>query len=93
MEGNKQVRTYKEYKYLGTTLNREGTDDQEINNRITKAKRIIVCLNGICEVRKKSQKKEIQHLRMVKRLYGCETWRLTERSKRALEAKEMKAIR
>jgi len=26
LEGNKEVETCKEYEYLGTTLNREGTD-------------------------------------------------------------------
>jgi hypothetical protein len=40
----------KELKYLGITLNREGIDDKEINNRITKA-RIIACLNGKSGVR------------------------------------------
>jgi S-adenosylmethionine/arginine decarboxylase-like enzyme len=31
MESNKEVRTYREYKYLDITLNREGTDDQKIS--------------------------------------------------------------
>jgi len=42
MEGNKEIRTYKEYKYLGITLDRE--DDQKINNRITKTRKIIAYL-------------------------------------------------
>jgi len=33
----KEVKTCREYKYLGITLNREGTDDQKISNRIIKA--------------------------------------------------------
>jgi len=47
MQGNKEVRSCKKYKYLRITLNRKGTDEQEINNRITKARRIIAYLNGI----------------------------------------------
>jgi len=47
MEDNREVETCKEYEYLGTILNQEGTNDQEINKRITKARRIIVCLNKI----------------------------------------------
>jgi hypothetical protein len=52
IEGNKEVRTWKEYKYLGIILNQEGTDDQEINNKITKARKMIEgcrerCLNSI----------------------------------------------
>jgi len=44
LEGNRE--TCKEYEYLGTILNREKTN-QEINKGITKARRIIACLNGI----------------------------------------------
>jgi len=47
IEGNKEVRTYKEYKYLEITLNREATDDHEISNKITKARRTIAYLNDI----------------------------------------------
>jgi uncharacterized NAD-dependent epimerase/dehydratase family protein len=50
MEGNKKVKTCKKYKYLGITLNRKRIDDQEINNRnnrITKARKIIACLNPV----------------------------------------------
>jgi len=41
------MKTCKEYEYLGTTLNKEGTDDQEINKRIIKTRKTIACLNGI----------------------------------------------
>lgn len=44
---NKEVSICNEYKYWGTTFNREGTNDQEINIRITQARRIIEGLNGI----------------------------------------------
>lgn len=44
---NKDVSIYNEYKYLGRTFNREGIDDQEINIRITQARKIIAGLNGI----------------------------------------------
>jgi hypothetical protein len=50
MDGNKEIKTYKKYKYLGMTLNREGTDDQEIRNKIITAKKIIACLNS-CRIR------------------------------------------
>lgn len=46
-DDNKEISTCKEYKYLGTTFNREGTDDQEINIRLTQSRRIVACLNGI----------------------------------------------
>jgi hypothetical protein len=45
MKNNKKAKIYKQYKYLGITLNREGIDNQKINNRITR--RIIASLTGI----------------------------------------------
>jgi len=44
---NKEVRICKKYKYLGVTLNQKERDDQKINNRITKTRKIITCLNDI----------------------------------------------
>jgi len=41
--GIMEARICKEYKYLGTTLNR----DDQISNRITKVRRILVRLNRI----------------------------------------------
>jgi len=41
LEGNREIETCKEYAYLGTTMNREGT------GKITKARRIIAYLNRI----------------------------------------------
>lgn len=35
------------YKYLGVTFNKEGTDNEEIDNRIVMARKAIGCLNGI----------------------------------------------
>jgi len=36
LKGDREVETCKEYEYLATKLNREGTDDRKINKRITK---------------------------------------------------------
>jgi hypothetical protein len=47
MEDNKGVRICKEYKYLGITLHWKRTYVQEINNKITKTRKIIACLNDI----------------------------------------------
>ncbi|KAF2881981.1 hypothetical protein ILUMI_24196 [Ignelater luminosus] len=47
IDKKKEIGVIDEYKYLGTTFNRKGTDDQEINFRIIKALRDILCLNAI----------------------------------------------
>jgi hypothetical protein len=96
MEGNKEVRACKEYKYLRITLNQEGTDDSEINNGITKARRIVACLNDILWSKNIIKKKKFnKYETMVKSviLYYCERCTcLTEKSKRALETTEINAI-
>jgi len=56
LKNNREVETCKEYDYLRTILNKERIDDQEINKRVTKAKRIIVYLNKV--LWKASQKGE-----------------------------------
>jgi len=61
MKDNREMKTCKEYEYLGTTLNREGTDDQEINKRITKARKIVY-LDGILE-QEHHKKEKIQYIR------------------------------
>jgi len=68
---------------------------EEINDRIPKAKRIIGCLNGILWNKSITKKRKFNVYEIMINsimLYGCETWRLTERNKRALEATEMDAI-
>jgi len=46
LEGNKEIRTIRNIN-MGITLNQKRTGDYEINNRITKARRIIAYLNNI----------------------------------------------
>lgn len=91
---NKEVSICNEYKYLGTTFNRKGTDDQEINIRITQARRIIAGLNGI--LWNKNKKEEIKCTKQWLKVYCCTAAKhgdSLERSKRKLEATEMDAIR
>jgi hypothetical protein len=100
-DNGRQQRSCKEYKYLGITLNQERTkkwprpDDQEISNRITKAGRIITCLNGILWNKNITKKRKFNiHETMIKSdtmwLRNMETNR---NSKIALEVTEMNAIR
>jgi len=67
-------------------------NNQKIN-KITKARRLIAYLNGILWSKKK---KEIYiYETMVKSviIYHCEAWGLIERSKKALKATKINAIR
>ncbi|XP_060517219.1 uncharacterized protein LOC132696423 [Cylas formicarius] len=85
-----------EYEYLGITFDNTGTDAKEIEKRIVKAKKVIGALNGILWSKEISKKRKFNiYEAMVKRtlLYGSETWRISERHKKRVEAVEMDAIR
>jgi hypothetical protein len=77
-------------------LNQGGIDDQEIRNRITKARKIITCPNDILWNKCITKKRRISiYETMVKSimLYDYKIWKLTERNSRALEATKMNTIR
>jgi len=60
LEGNREVEICKEYNYLGTTLNREGRNYQEINKRSNKSEKD----NSMFEScgKKHHKKEEIQYI-------------------------------
>lgn len=96
LDDGRQISTCKEYKYLGVMYNTEGTDEQEINIRVTQARKAIKCLNGILWNKNISKKRKFNiYEAIIKSIltYGAETWRLTEKNKRKIEAVEMDAIR
>lgn len=90
------IKACEEYKYLGITFDKTGTDDKEIRSRIIQAKKAIGCLNGILWSRQLTTHRKYNiYNAMIKSslLHGSETWRMTERNKRMLEATEMDALR
>lgn len=93
---DKEISTCKEYKYLGVTFTDTGTDEREIDLRIVQARKAISCLNSILwskEITKKRKYNIYESMIKSTLLYGAETWRLTERYKKKIEAVEMDAIR
>ncbi|XP_044749678.1 uncharacterized protein LOC123310275 [Coccinella septempunctata] len=45
--GAEGIQPCEEYKYLGVRFDTSGTDDNEIRSRVTEARKVIGCLNGI----------------------------------------------
>jgi len=73
-----------------------GTDDKEIRSRIIQARKCIACLNGILwskDIRKERKLNIYNALIKSSLLYGSETWRLTENSKKRVEVTKMDALR
>lgn len=87
---------------LGIIFNKEGTDDAEIRLKVilkqddNKIRRIIQCLNGILWSTEIGKQRKIRiYESMIKStlIYGSETWKLKEHSKRKIEATEMDILR
>lgn len=96
LDNGHEIIQCQEYEYLGITFDNTGTDGREIEKRIINAKKIIGCLNGILWSKSITKRRKFNiYETMIKSnlLYGAETWRITERYKKRIEAVEMDAIR
>lgn len=96
LDNGQEILQCQEYEYLGITFDNTGTDVKEIGKRIVKAKKVIGALNGILWSKEITKKRKFNiYEAMVKStlLYGSETWRISDRHKKRVEAVEMDAIR
>ena len=85
------------FKYLGTTIHRDGTEDAEIKERIASASRLYYSLSraflGRKEVSKKTKMTIYKTVYRPILTYGSESWTLTNRIKSRLQGMEMKYLR
>lgn len=96
LENNDTIASCNEYTYLGVVFDTTGKDDNEIRKRDVQARKTIGCLNGIFwsqEIGKQRKYTIYDTLIKSSLLYGAETWRITENTKRKLEALEMDVFR
>ncbi|KAK4879488.1 hypothetical protein RN001_007634 [Aquatica leii] len=47
LENGEEIKIYIEYKYLGVTFDRSGTNERELNSRIIQARKAIAFLNSV----------------------------------------------
>jgi hypothetical protein len=69
---------------------------KEIRSRVIQAGKHMACLNGILwseDIKKERKLNIYKALIKSSKLYGSETWRLTENNKRRVEAAEVEALR
>ncbi|KAH1008987.1 hypothetical protein HUJ04_001416 [Dendroctonus ponderosae] len=95
VDNSQEVLLCQECDYLGITFDNTGTDVKEIEKRLVKAKKQIGYLNGILWSKEITTKRKFNiYERMVKSsiLYEAETWRVTDRQKKKVDAVEMHAI-
>ena len=94
--GGQAVKQVKSFRYLGSLVDEDGRCDAEIRSRIGMAKanfgqmrRILTSLNLSRGIRLRILKSYIWSVL----LYGCETWTVSRKMKKRLEATEMWFIR
>ena len=87
-----------QYKYLGTIINRTGTQTDEINNRINQTNKLFYALDKETFLRNKNISRETKmkvyrSVYVPTLLYGCENWVLNRRQEQRIVAMQMKYIR
>ena len=87
----------KTMKYLGALFNGEGSCDEEIENRIGAASKVIGAMRSEVlerrELNKETKMKVFNAMVVPTLLYGCETWTVQKRQESRLQATEMRFLR
>ena len=94
---NTLIEQVNNFKYLGVELSHTGTDDSEINNRITQSQKLYQALKEPIINRKEVTKKtKVNVYKTIYRpvlTFGCETWNLSKAEKSRIQAVEMRYLR
>lgn len=93
---NQEVKRVNNFKYLGADFNSKGDMTLEINERIKKYNRELNSLYPLLRdpaIPKKVKTTIYTTILRPVLCYGCETWKLTTKTKSKIQAAEMKALR
>ena len=92
-----EIDNVKTMKYLGATLDEEGSCEAEVDHRIGAASKVIRAMRKKIidrrELSKAAKFRVINATVMPTLLYACETWTLLERHKNKIQALEMRCLR
>ena len=84
------------YRYLGVDISSDGGMGEEVNHRITEAKKAWGALKDVSKKRHISQEAKVGMYEGIiepSLLYGCEVWTLKVRERKRIEAVEMNCLR
>ncbi|KMQ82593.1 endonuclease-reverse transcriptase [Lasius niger] len=93
---NKTIANVEEFSYLGAKLSTQGGTDDDIEERIVKARNCFKSLNKIWRSSNMTLKIKINLYRSLVRsvlLYGSETWKLTMKQTKRLDVFQNKCLR
>ena len=84
------------YRYLGVDMSSDGGMDEEVNHRITEAKKAWGALKDVWKKRHISREAKVGMYEGIiepSLLYGCEVWSLKVHERKRMEAVEMNCLR
>ena len=84
------------YRYLGVDVSSEGGMEEEVNHRITEARKAWGALKDVWKKRHISNEAKVGMYEGIIEptlLYGCETWVMKKRDRKRIEAVEMNCLR
>ncbi|KAL8615669.1 hypothetical protein ACOMHN_034819 [Nucella lapillus] len=92
-----ELKTVKEFKYLGSVISSDGSLDKEINARICKASQALGRLRARVlnqhNLQQSTKLRVYKTIVLISLLYGCETWTLYRRHIKLLESFHMRSMR
>lgn len=86
------IQTTNNFKYLGTTITKDGKSDTDIKTKTVQGRKIINKLNSIWwsnEITKNTKKKIYSTIVEPITTYGCEVWEVSKRNENRLRALQM----
>ena len=92
----KRMEDVETYRYLGVDISSDGGMGEEVNHRITEAKKAWETLKYIWKKRHISQEAKVRMYEGIIEpalLYDCEVWTLKVRERKRMEAVEMNCLR
>src|SRR5215475_1750615 len=90
--GSNTIQDCVQFKYLGVTITKEGTSNEDTENKIIQGRRAIGKLNSVLwndKITMKTKKMIFSTIFESKITYGSETWEINNRNEKRLKALEM----
>ncbi|XP_044755011.1 uncharacterized protein LOC123313964 [Coccinella septempunctata] len=92
----REIRSCKEYKYLGSIISKEGTSDNDIAYRVQQGKKCVRILNSLLWSSQISLNTKMTIYRAIVEpimTYGSECWQLSVKNKRSIDTVEVDFLR
>ena len=94
--GHEKIKRVQSFRYLGSIVNEKGGSEEDIQNRVKKARQVFRMLNNTWTSTQISRKTKIRifnsNINPVL-LYGCESWVVTKKSAKTMQTVVNKCLR